>query len=110
MALLLILSAVQLQSDYNDLLHGKTNQDSVANFLLVNKIVNDKTIGATSLSDADIADLKKQPFVDAVGVLTPSRFKVSASGNDQIPFYTDLFFESVPDEFLDVAKQRLEVG
>ncbi len=101
-ALLLILSAVQLQSDYNDLLHGKTNQDSIANFLLINKIVNDKTIGATALSDAEIADLKKQPFVDAVGVLTPSRFKVGASGNAEIPFFTDLFFESVPDEFIDV--------
>jgi len=104
-ALLLILSAVQLQSDYNDLLHGKTNQDSVADFLLVNKIVNEKTIGATSLSDAEIADLKQQPFVDAVGVLTPSRFKVGASGNEEIPFYTDLFFESVPDEFIDVKSK-----
>ncbi|MGI8952836.1 MAG: FtsX-like permease family protein [Chitinophagaceae bacterium] len=104
-ALILILSAVQLQVNYNDLLHSKTNQDSVANFLLVNKIVNDKTIGATALSDAEIEDLKKQPFIDAVGVLTPSRFKVSASGSDQLPFYTDLFFESVPDEFLDVKSK-----
>ncbi len=101
-ALILILSAVQLQVNYNDLLHSKTNQDSIANFLLVNKIVNDKTIGSTSLNDTEINDLKKQSFVDAVGVLTPSRFKVSAYGSDQIPFYTDLFFESVPDEFLDV--------
>ena len=27
---------------------------------------------------------------------------MGASGNDEIPFYTDLFFESVPDEFIDV--------
>ena len=102
-ALLLILSAVQIQANYNELLYSKTNQDSIANFLVINKAVNDKTVGATNLSDAEIADLKKQPFVDALGVLTPSRFKVAAqSVSDKIPFYSDIFFESVPDEFIDV--------
>jgi len=102
-ALILILSAVQLQANYTELLHGKTNQDSVANFLLINKEVNEQTIGATTLSEAEIEDLRRQPFADAAGVLTPSRFKVSAqSVSASIPFYTDLFFESVPNEFLDV--------
>lgn len=102
-ALLLILCAVQLQSNYNDLLHSKTNQDSIANFLVINKAVTDKTIGATSLSEAEITDLKKQTFVDEMGVLTPSRFKVAAqSVSDRIPFYSDIFFESVPNEFIDV--------
>jgi uncharacterized membrane protein YgaE (UPF0421/DUF939 family) len=31
-ALLLILSAIQIQANYNDLLQGKVNQDSTANF------------------------------------------------------------------------------
>ncbi len=102
-ALLLILSAVQIQANYNELLYSKTNQDSIANFLVFNKAVNDKTIGATNLSDAEIADLKAQPFVDALGVLTPSRFKVAAQSiSDKIPFYSDIFFESVPDEFIDL--------
>jgi FtsX-like permease family len=102
-AMLLILSAVQIQANYNELLYSKTNQDSVANFLVINKSVTEKTVGATNLSDADIADLKAQPFVDELGVLTPSRFKVAAQSiSDQIPFYSDIFFESVPDEFLDV--------
>src|SRR6266542_3155014 len=102
-ALLLILSAVQLQANYNDLLHSKTNQDSIANFLVLNKKVSDKTVGATNLTNAEIEDLKKQPFTDAIGILTPSRFKVGAqSASDRIPFYSDIFFESVPDEFIDV--------
>lgn len=102
-ALLLILAAVQLQANYNDLLHSKTNQDSIANFLVINKKINDKTVGSTNLSNAEMDDLKKQPFVEALGVLTPSRFKVGAqSVSDKIPFYSDIFFESVPDEFIDV--------
>jgi cell division protein FtsX len=106
-ALLLILSAVQLQSNYNELLNGKTNKDSVANFLLVNKIVSNKTIGSTGLSEAEITDLRKQTFLDTVGILTPNRFKIYAGVtlNADISFGTDLFFESVPDEFLDVKSK-----
>lgn len=101
-ALALILSAVQLQANYNQLLHGKTNQDSIANFLVISKKITAKGVGSTTLSQAEIASLQQQSFVDALGVLTPSRFKVSASGGQHIPFYTELFFESVPDAFLDV--------
>lgn len=106
-ALLLILSAVQIQANYNQLLYGKTNQDSVANFLVINKSVNEKTVGATNLTDAEIVDLKKQPFVDAIGVLTPCHFKVEAQFiSDQLPIRSDIFFESVPDEFIDVQTKE----
>jgi hypothetical protein len=105
-ALLLILSAVQLQVNYNSLLHGKNNQDSVANFLVINKTVTAQNVGATALTAAEITDLRQQPSIEAVGLLTPSRFKLSAEGaSDQIPFSTELFFESVPNEFLDVTSK-----
>jgi hypothetical protein len=104
-ALVLILSAVQLQANYDELLHSKSNQDSIANFLVISKKVTANNIGNTTLSKEEIADLKKQPFVEAIGALTPSRFKVSGSGGEHIPFYTELFFESVPDDFLDVQSK-----
>lgn len=103
-AMLLILASVQIQSNYNDLLHSKTNQDSIANFLVLNKILSDKNIGATALSDSEITDLKKQPFVESIGLLSPSRFKASIQSNsERFPFYTDIAFESVPGAFIDVA-------
>ena len=101
-AMVLILFAVQLQVNYNELLHGKANQDSVANFLVVNKIVSNDNIGNTHLLEREIQDLKKQSFIDAVGLITSSQFKISADGGNALPFNTDLFFESVPDEFLDI--------
>lgn len=109
-ALLLILSAVQLQANYNDLLHSKTNQDSIANFLVVHKPVTGKSMDGATLSEAEINDIKKQPFVQAAGVLTPSRFKVSASGGNTIPFYTEMFFESVPNEFIDINSDAWNWG
>jgi hypothetical protein len=103
-AMLLILAAVQIQSNYNDLLHSKTNQDSVANFLVLNKILSDQNLGATALSENDINDLKKQPFVESTGLLSPSRFKASIQSNStRFPFYTDIAFESVPNDFIDVT-------
>jgi Cell division protein len=105
-ALLLIFSAVQIQINYNELLHNKTNQDSVANFLVINKILNSKTYGTTTLTDNDIALLKHQPFIDDVGVLTPSRYKAQVeSSSQQFPFSTEISFESVPSSFLDVNSQ-----
>jgi hypothetical protein len=102
-ALLLILSAVQLQVNYNDLLHSKTNQDSIANFLVLNKVLTNKTYGSTTLKEEEIAKLKRQPFIDDVGILTPSRYKASIqSYSDRFPFYTEIAFESVPTSFIDV--------
>ncbi len=105
-AMLLILAAVQIQSNYNNLLHSKNNQDSIANFLVLNKILNDQNIGQASMSDNDIADIQKQIFVESVGQLTPSRFKSSIqSSSDRFPFFTDISFESVPNDFIDVTSK-----
>ena len=109
-AMILILSAVQLQANYNNLLHSKTNQDSIANFLVISKPVTGKSMNGATLGNEEIEDLKKQPFTQAIGVLTPSRFKVSASGGTNLPFYTELFFESVPDDFIDVKSEDWNWG
>jgi hypothetical protein len=102
-ALLLILSAVQLQSNYYELLNGKNNQDSIANFLVINKSLTDQNVGSSSLSETQLTDLKKQTFTESIGILTASRFKASIQSNSQLfPFYTDIAFESVPAEFIDV--------
>lgn len=102
-ALLLILAAIQLQANYNNLLHGKTNEDSTANFLVINKQINNQTINASALSNEVLNELKKQPYVNAVGTINASRFKASVESLlASFPFYTDIAFESVQDEFIDV--------
>lgn len=101
-AMILILSAAQLQVNYNSLLYGKSNKDSIANFLVVNKDLSANINGNTTFAEAEIADLRKQSFVDAAGIITSSRFKISIDGGTVLPFRTDLFFESVPDQFLDI--------
>ena len=104
-AMLLIFSAVQIQVNYNELLHGESNQDSIANFLVINKKI-DGNVKDNTLTPQQVNNLKQQPFIEEIGQLTASRFKVSAqSPSDNFPFYTDLFFESVPDQFIDVKSK-----
>lgn len=106
-AILLILSAIQIQANYDYLLHDKSNRDSIANFLVINKVISDQTLGTTTLSEKELKDIGKQDFVESAGLLTPSRFKASIqSVSDRFPFYTDIAFESVPDEFLDVTNKN----
>jgi hypothetical protein len=106
-ALILIFAAVQVQSNYDELLHSKTNQDSVANFLVLNKVLNKDTYGHASISNDDITKLKQQSFVDEVGILTPSRYKASVeSYSNKFPFSTEISFEAVPSEFIDVNSKE----
>lgn len=102
-ALLLILAAVQIQVNYTELLQGKQNKDSVANFLVLNKILTDQNIGKAVLTQEEIDDIRSQSFTESVGILQTSKFKASIQSSSEVfPFYTDIAFESVPDAFLDV--------
>ena len=64
---------------------------------------------SNTFSAEEIADLKKQPFTKTIGAFTPSQFKVSAGlGMKEagIHLSTDMFFESVPDEFVDIKLDK----
>ncbi|MDB5209700.1 MAG: hypothetical protein JWQ30_527, partial [Sediminibacterium sp.] len=66
----------------------------------------DQNLGATALTDNEIDDLRNLVFVESTGSLTPSRFKASIqSSSDRFPFFTDIAFESVPKDFIDVTSK-----
>ena len=59
--------------------------------------------------ETHFADLKKQSFTKTIGAFTPSQFKVSTGLGMQetgIHLSTDMFFESVPDEFVDIKLDK----
>lgn len=59
-----------------------------------------------AFSSEEIEELKRQPFTQSVGTFTPSQFKVSAGLAMQsagVHLSTEMFFEAVPDEFVDVS-------
>ncbi len=103
----IILLSIQF---YRDITPVLTGSDSFMgqNYMVVTKKVS--TLGSISGSNnlftkEEIKELKKQDFCNKVGVFTPSLFKVYAGltlESKGIRFGTDMFFESVPDDFIDV--------
>ena len=106
-AALLVLAAVQLQSNFNELLQGKENKDTNAQFLVINRQLNSNNLNETALREDELNALKKLPQVAAVGVVQPGYFKAGISSNsDRFPFYTEVSFESIPNDFLDQVPEQ----
>lgn len=105
LGLLLLFSAIQLFHDIQSLTEGKGED----RYVLVNKKVNIfNTLGASSAFTPEEMDtLQQQPFVESIGKFTPNTFKVSASSS-MMGFYTELFFEAIEDEYLDIQPRKFK--
>ena len=101
LGLLLLLSAIQFYCDVQSILHG--GNTSKEHFIQLNKKVNifNTLGGASSITKQETEEINILSTVEAIGVFQSNSFKAGAY-SDLLGFYTELFFESVPDEFLDV--------
>ena len=60
-------------------------------------------LGSGGFTPEELQELRSQPFVREVGALTPADYRITGSvGMGGVNLSTYLFFESVPDRFLDV--------
>ena len=101
----IILLGVQFYNDYRAL-------DSEDSFMKADYLIVNKKISALSsfsghqntFSPTDVESLKEEPFVQRIGAFTPSSFNVRArfDVSGLANFSTEMFFESVPDAFVDV--------
>lgn len=94
---------------YNDVMPVFTQEDSFmkANYIMVSKRIGMGTTlsgQSTTFSDADITDLSSQPFVEKLCAFTSTNYKVDAhmGVNGQQILSSELFFEAVPDDFVDI--------
>lgn len=104
---------------YNDVLPVFTSQDS---FMKADYLIVSKKIGAANaisgksnaFSNSELDDLSKQKFTKKAGKFTSTEYKVDANMgvNGQSVLNSELFFESVPDGFVDVPLQdwKYETG
>lgn len=106
LGMLIVLLSIQF---YQDIIPVFTQGDSFIkkDYLVVSKkigLVGAFTGGNTKFSEDEIADLKRQRFVHTVGSFTSSQYRVDASMGVKgtLSFSTEMFFESVQDEFVDV--------
>ena len=94
---------------YIDLRSARSAGNETSDYIVLSKPVSllsalgAKSAEANSFNAAEIENLKKQPWAKRVGEFTSADFNISAS----VEFAgrglsTALFFESLPDEFIDI--------
>lgn len=108
--LFIVLAGFQF---YNDVLPIFTSEDTFmkANYIMVTKrISTGSTVSGKRnvFSQHDIDELRNQPFVHKVGVFSSTNYKTDAQMgiNGKQILNTEMFIESVPDEFVDTDKKE----
>jgi len=81
-------------------------------YIVVNKkvsILNTIKFANSDFSETELEELRNQPFVKDLALFTSNTFKIGAftEATRDIPgFYTELFFQSVPDKYLKISDKR----
>lgn len=102
----LLLTGIHFYENMNRVL--TENEDLLdPEYIIINKEVNiGQTLGLGSggFSEEEIAEIRQQPFAQEVAPFISNEFPISAfTKSRQFPnFYTELFFEAVPDAYVDV--------
>lgn len=106
----LLLSGIRFYENMNSVL--TQNEDLLdPEYIIINKEVNigqTLGLGPGGFSEEEIEELESQPFAARVAPFISNEFPISAfTRSKQFPnFYTELFFEAVPDEFIDVKSDE----
>ena len=105
LGMLIVLLSVQF---YEDIIPAFSGEDGVMKntYIIVSKriaAVSSLSGEAQTFTPSDVRDLEDQRFVRRVGAFTASQYQVYGSiSMAGMSMGTDMFFESVPDEFVDV--------
>jgi len=107
----IILTITQLFLDVKPLLYQqssvfKGNSAVVSKNISVFKTINKEKIYFTSY---ELEELEEQTFIKSISKFNTATFKIVAYSekSENVPvFYTDLFFESIPDKYIDVETEE----
>jgi hypothetical protein len=103
---LLLLCSIQMYINIQQLLGGDSQRKEGSDFISISKTITNETMGQLekNLFNAnDIKDIANKPFIEGVSPLTANRFRVQLSAGDIIPFSTDMFLESLDNNFIDTV-------
>lgn len=101
---LLLLCAVQLFININQLLRDRNPVKSGYDYIsITKKITNENIAEDHSFSAAELGDLKTQKFIEDATPLLSNKFVASASGGPAFPFTTDIFLEAIDVDFIDTV-------
>ena len=102
---LLLFVSIQMFVNIGQLLKENSPRKSGGyDFISISKTITNENMGKdNSFTKEDLADLKQQSTIAAVAPLISNKFRVRATAGDFVPFSTDLFLESIDDNFIDTV-------
>jgi hypothetical protein len=103
---LLLLCSIQMFINIQQLLGSENQRKEGYDFISISKTITNETMGQLDknlFNENDIKEMGAQPFVQGVSPLIANRFRVQLSAGDIIPFSTDMFLESLDNNFIDTV-------
>jgi hypothetical protein len=100
---LLLLFSIQMFVNIQLLLQENSPRKSGGyDFISISKTITNENMGKdNSFTSADLVHLRGQPGIEGVAPLISNQFRVRATAGDIIPFSTDLFLESIDNDYID---------
>jgi len=103
---LLLLCSIQMYINIQQMLKGNVVRKEGFDFISITKTITNETMGETEKNlfhKKDIEAVKTKKFVDDVSPLLANQFRVQLSAGAIIPFSTDLFIETLDNDFIDTV-------
>lgn len=101
---LLLLCSIQMFINIQQLLKEGSIRKNGFDFISITKSITNETMGQPEknlFSQAELDELKAQPFIDGVSPLLPNDFRVKLSAGSVLAFNTDMFLETLDNDFID---------
>lgn len=105
----LLFVSLQLYLDTYAVMNNRQMKNDQFEYLVLNKNITNKMMGdnaAAYFSKAEIEELRTQKAVKNIGLIESNQFPIEASNFGDLAFSTQLFFESIPDDFLDIQTDK----
>ncbi len=101
---LLLLCSIQMYININALLKNKDPKKNGYDYISISRTIsNENMADSHSFSDSDIAEIKKQSFIDDAAPFLSNKFVIKANGGSTLPFSSDIFLESIDEKFIDTV-------
>ena len=103
---LLLLCSIQMYINIQHMLKGNVVRKEGSDFISITKTITNETMGQTEKNlfhKNEIDEVKSKHFVEDVSPLLANQFRVQLSAGAIIPFSTDLFIETLDNNFIDTV-------
>lgn len=103
---LLLLCSIQMYINIQQLLTEGGIRKNGYDYISITKTITNETMGKPEknvFTEQDITEIRSQKFIDNAAPLLANQFRVTLSAGEMLPFKTDLFLETLENDFIDTV-------